>query len=90
LRVIGVIGIIGIIGKRQPRDGETDRGMKGKMMGMRVNIIEGMQTCIQSNVEPERKMVVVEVAVIWREGEATRQKAEGLIVSENGLISLIS
>jgi hypothetical protein len=30
-----------------------------------------MQICIQSNVEPERKLVVV---VAWREGEAIRQK----------------
>jgi hypothetical protein len=79
--------VIGIIGKRQPRDGETDRGMEDEMMGMRVKIIEGMQTCIQSNLEPERKLVVVVVAVIWREGEGKRQKAEG---SKNGLASLIS
>jgi hypothetical protein len=72
------------------RDGETDRGMKDEMMGMRANIIEGMQTCIQSNVEPERKLVVIVVAVIWREGEATRQKAGCSILGENGLISLIS
>jgi hypothetical protein len=38
--------------------------MEDEMMGMRVNIIEGIQTCIQSNVEPERKLVVVVVAMI--------------------------
>jgi hypothetical protein len=54
---------------------------------MRVKIIEGMQTCIQSNVEPEKNLVAV---VVWGEGEAIRQKAEGSIVSENGLVSLIS
>jgi hypothetical protein len=48
---------------------------------MRVKIIEGMQTCIESNVEPETNPVVV---VIWREGEGRRQKAEGSIVSKNG------
>jgi hypothetical protein len=45
---------------------------------MRVNLIESMQTRIQSNVEPERNPVVV---VVWSEGEAIRQ---------NGLVSLIS
>jgi hypothetical protein len=54
--------------------------MEDKMMGMRVKIIEGMQTCISSNIEPERKVVVV--VVIWREGEATGQKAGGSTVSE--------
>jgi hypothetical protein len=63
--------VIGIIGKRQPGNGETDRGMEDDMMRMRVNIIEGRQTCIQSNVEPERKRVV---AVVWRGGEARRHK----------------
>jgi hypothetical protein len=48
--------------------------MEDEMIGMRVNIIEGMQTCVQSNVEPERKLVVVVVAVIWRDGEKIRQK----------------
>jgi hypothetical protein len=38
---------------------------------MRENIIEGVQTYIQSNVEPKRNPVVV---VVWREGEAIRQK----------------
>jgi hypothetical protein len=38
--------------------------MEDEMMGMRVKIIKGMRTCIQSNVEPERKLVVVVVAVI--------------------------
>jgi hypothetical protein len=64
--------------------------MEDKMMGMRVNIIEGLQTCIQSNVEPERKLVVAVVVVIWREGEAIRQQAEESSVSQNGLVSLIS
>jgi hypothetical protein len=41
---------------------------------MRVKTIECMQKCIQSNVEPERKLVVVVVVVVWREGEATREK----------------
>jgi hypothetical protein len=41
---------------------------------MRVNLIKRMQTCIQSNVEPERKLMGVVVVVIWREGEAIRQK----------------
>jgi hypothetical protein len=45
--------------------------MDDEMMGMRVSIIEGMQTGIQSNAEPERKLVIV---VIWREVEATRQE----------------
>jgi hypothetical protein len=61
------------LGKRQPGNEETDRGMADEMMGMRVNIIEGMQTCIQSNVESERKLVVVVVVVTWRE-RATRQE----------------
>jgi hypothetical protein len=56
--------------ERQPRDGETDREMEDEMMGMRVKIIEGMQTCISSNIEPERKVVVV--VVMWREGEGRR------------------
>jgi hypothetical protein len=67
--------------------------MEDEMMGMRVNIIEGIQTCIQSNVEPDRKLVVilgVVVAVIWREGEAISRKAGGSIGSDNGLFSLIS
>jgi hypothetical protein len=41
---------------------------------MRINIIEVMQTYIQSTVEPERKPVVVVVVVVWREGEAMRQE----------------
>jgi hypothetical protein len=64
--------------------------MEDEMMGMRVNIIEGIQTYIQSNVEPERKLVVVVVVVIWREGEDIRQKAGRSIGSKNGLVSLIS
>jgi hypothetical protein len=61
--------------------------MVDEMMGMRVNVIEDMQTCIQSNVEPERELADV---VIWREGEAIRRKAEGSIGSKNGVVSLIS
>jgi hypothetical protein len=64
-----------------------------EMMGMGVNIIEGIQTRIQSNVEPERNLVVVMVvviAMIWREGEAIGHKAGGSIGSDNGLASLIS
>jgi hypothetical protein len=38
---------------------------------MRVKIIEGMQTYIQSNAEGETNPVVV---VVWRDGEAIRQK----------------
>jgi hypothetical protein len=38
---------------------------------MRVNVIEGMQTYIQLNVELERNPVVV---AVWREGEAIRQE----------------
>jgi hypothetical protein len=64
--------------------------MEDEMTGMRANIIERMQTCTQSNVEPERKLVVVVVIVVWREGEAIRQKAEESIGSQNGLVSLIS
>jgi hypothetical protein len=56
--------VIGIIGKRQPGNGETDKGMEDGIMGMRVKIIKGMRTCIQSNVEPERSPVVAMVAVI--------------------------
>jgi hypothetical protein len=54
---------------------------------MKVKVIEGMKTCTQPNVERERNPVVVAVR---REGEATRQKAETSIESENGLVSLIS
>jgi hypothetical protein len=43
------------------------------MMGMRVKIIERMQTCIQWNVEPERNPVA---EVVWREGEARRANCE--------------
>jgi hypothetical protein len=64
--------------------------MEDKMMGMRVNLIEGMQACIQSNVEPKRKLVAAMVLVIWREGEIIRRKPEESIVSQNGLVSLIS
>jgi hypothetical protein len=56
----------------RPRDGETDRGTKDEMMGMKRKIIEGMQTCLQSNVEPKKELVGVEVAVIWREREGRR------------------
>jgi hypothetical protein len=38
---------------------------------MRVNVTEPKQTSIPSNVEPEGKPVVV---VVWRGGEAIRQK----------------
>jgi hypothetical protein len=38
---------------------------------MRANIIEWMQTYIQSNAEDERNPVVV---MVWTEGEAIRQK----------------
>jgi septum formation topological specificity factor MinE len=38
---------------------------------MRGNIIEVMQRYVQSNVDPETNPVVV---VVWREGEALRQK----------------
>jgi hypothetical protein len=65
---------------------ETDRRREKEMMGMRITIIERMQTCIQSNVEPERNPVA---RVVWREGEVRKQKPEGPIVSENGLVSLI-
>jgi hypothetical protein len=41
---------------------------------MRVKIIERMQKYTQSNVGPETNPVVVVVAVVWREGEAIRQK----------------
>jgi hypothetical protein len=34
--------------------------------------------------------VIVVVVAIWREGEATRQKAGGSIGSKNDLVSLIS
>jgi hypothetical protein len=64
--------VIGIIGKRQPGNGETGRGIEDEMIGMRGNIIEGMQTCIQSNVEPEKKLAGVVATVIWREAEGKR------------------
>jgi hypothetical protein len=51
--------VIGIIEKKQLRDGETDSGMEDEMMGTRVNVIEGMKICIQSNIGPERKLAVV-------------------------------
>jgi hypothetical protein len=41
---------------------------------MRVNVIEGMQTYIQLNVERERNPVVVVVVAVWREGGAIRQE----------------
>jgi hypothetical protein len=51
-----------VIGRKAARRRrETDTGMEDEMMGMRIKIIEGMQTCIQSNVEPERKLVVIVV-----------------------------
>jgi hypothetical protein len=53
------------------RDGETDRRREDAMMGMRVKIIEGKQTYIQSTVERDTNPVVV---VVLRDGEAIRQK----------------
>jgi hypothetical protein len=49
---------------------DTDRGRE-KKMGIGVNIIEWMQTYIQSNAESERKRVAV---VVWRGREAMGQK----------------
>jgi hypothetical protein len=43
-----------------------------KWCGMRENVIEGIQTYSQLNEEPDANPVVV---VIWRQGEAIRQKA---------------
>jgi hypothetical protein len=51
--------------------GRRTEGGKIKWSGMRANIIEGMQTYIQSNVERENKRLVL---VAWRGGEAIRQK----------------
>jgi hypothetical protein len=47
--------------------------MDDKMMGMRVKITERMQTCIESNVEPERKVADV---VVWSAGEVVRQNGK--------------
>jgi hypothetical protein len=52
--------------------GGRREGVKMKWCGMRKNIIEGIQTYNQSNEEPDANLVVV---VMWREGEAIRQKA---------------
>jgi hypothetical protein len=45
-------------------------GGKMKRWGMRVYIIEQIQTYIQSNVEREMNPVIV---VVWRRGEAITQ-----------------
>jgi hypothetical protein len=39
--------------------------------GIKVKIIESMQTCTQSTVERERNPVIV---VVWSEGEGIRQE----------------
>jgi uncharacterized protein (UPF0128 family) len=54
------------------REAERRReGGKMKRWGMRLNVIEGMRTYLQSNVERERNPMIV---VAWREGKTIRQK----------------
>jgi hypothetical protein len=65
--------VIGRKAARRRRDRETDRGGKMQRCGMKVKIIESMQTCTRSTVERERNLVVAVVA--WSEGEGIRQES---------------
>jgi hypothetical protein len=59
------------LGGRQPGDGEMNRGRKMQQCGMKVKVIESMQTCTLWTVERERNPVVV---VVWSEEEGIRQE----------------
>jgi hypothetical protein len=65
---------------------EAERRTEGGKMqqyGMKVKIIERMQTCTHWSIERERNLVVV---VVWSEGEGRRDKAGRSIGSEDGLV----
>jgi hypothetical protein len=63
---------------------QRDRQRRKKQQcGMKVKIIESMQTCTQLAVEREMNPVIV---VVWSEVEGRRDKAGGSIGSEDGLI----
>jgi hypothetical protein len=66
--------VIGKKAARRRRDREAERRTEGgkiQRCGMKVKIIESMQTCTQSTVERERNPVVV---VVWSAGEGIREE----------------